>query len=188
MHRKSLATIIPNAGLVLLFAIAVSHAAEPRTVMQEQPKGIIRLLIEGTLGPDQQLPCIAVSDASDAYTPSDLHTTVAQCIEQAEFNEAARLFMFAGVYARCDSEQILEKTAKSSSQVLILNTFAKVSKEQKDTFVAAFNAPGKTPSELQALCADLSRLGPPTYFPKNLMLHDVDTWCSPKPLENALDA
>ena len=47
---------------------------------------------------------------------------------------------------------------------------------------------GKTPSELQALCADLARLGPPTYFSKNLILHGVAVCSLPKPLENALDA
>lgn len=137
--------------------------------------------------PTRDVACIALSEAKSAYTPPDIHTAIVKCISRGDFAKAASLFMLAGIYSRFDAERVADKTARGGVRVLIMNTFGRFSKEQKEGFSGAANQLTQASSELQAFCSELVRIGPPTYFPKYLILHGMNAFTSPNPLENAID-
>lgn len=172
--------------LALPLSCALAQTPERPPVIQEQRGNITNIRVEGSLAPTQDLPCISTTDANPSHTPPDLHTGVAKCILEGDFARAARLFMLAGIYSRFDAERVADRTARGGSQVLIMRTFAGFSKEQKEEFTKAFNQLVNSRPELQAICTELVRIGPPSYFPKYLVLHGMNAFTSPSPLENAL--
>lgn len=176
--------------LPLLLAIATgtvfAQTPERPRIIEEQRGSVTNAHVEGSLAPTQDLACISLSESKQTYTPPDLHTAIAKCIAGAQFTKAAQLFMLSGIYLRFDAERIADKTVRGGGQVLILRTFLNFSKEQKEEFTKAFNQLAKNTSELQATCSELVRIGPPTYFPRYLILHGLNAFTSPNPLDNAL--
>jgi hypothetical protein len=95
--------------------------------------------------------------------------------------------MLTGIYARFDAERVADRSARSGGQVLMMRTSENYSTEQKAEFSKALQALINTPTELRAACTELTRIGSPTYFPKYLILHGINAFSSPTPLENALN-
>ena len=176
-------------GAVLLVAIGAAHAqtAERPTIIQQQNGNITNVKVEGSLAATQQLDCVDMSAITSSQTPPNIYTGVTKCIQQGNYEKAARLFYIASVYARLDAQRIVDRTARAGGQVLIINTFANFSPDQKTAFGAASNALLQ-PEQWQAWCSEFRKIGPPTYFPKYLVLHGLNAFSSPKPLENALIA
>jgi len=171
----------------LLTTNAFAQVPERPPIVQEQRGNVTNVRVEGSLAAAQDLACISLSEAKPSFTPPDLHTAIAKCMSKSEFAKAAQLFMLAATYAQFDAERISDKTARGGVQVLMMKTFSGFSKEQKEEFSRAFNQLAQDPSELQATCSEMSRIGPPTYFPRYLILHGMNAFTSSSPLDNALD-
>jgi hypothetical protein len=173
--------------LATITITAFAQAPERPPIIQEQSGSVTSARAEGSLAPTQALPCFTLSEAKQTYTPPDLHTALAECVSSAEFAKAAQLFILAGINSRFDVQRVADKTAAGGLRILIMRTFSNFSEEQKEEFRKAINQLMKTPSGLQAICSELARIGPPTYFPKYLVLHGLNAFTSSNPLDNALD-
>ncbi|MFL6658412.1 MAG: hypothetical protein ACJ8GW_10100 [Massilia sp.] len=174
-------------ALVLFAAIQTATAQVPDRpqVMQEQRGNISNIHVEGSLAATRQLDCLALSDVTSAFTPADLHTGILRCIQQGQFDKEARLFLLSGVYAKFDAMRVADRSAQGGPKVLIMRTFAGLSDEEKAQHVAATQQQ-ISGAALPALCADIAKIGPPTYFPRYLVLHGLNAYMSKTPLENAL--
>lgn len=176
--------------LPLLLAIATgtvfAQTPDRPPIIKEKRGSVTNAHVEGSLAPTHDLPCISLSEAKQTYTPPDLHTAIAKCIAGAQFTRAAPLFALSGIYFRFDAERIADKTVRGGEQVMIMRTFSNFSEEQKEAFAKALNQLTESTSDLQATCAELVRIGPPAYFPRYLILHGMNAFISPSPLDNAL--
>lgn len=137
---------------------------------------IINVNAPGNLAPTKQLPCLDLVAANSIETPADLHTGVKACIDQGEFENAARLFALAGVYARFDAERVADPSARDAGQMLILQTFASLTPDAKKKFHDVEMDMVKDPAAHGKLCADIQRIGPPTYFPAYMVAHGMSAF------------
>jgi len=156
------------------------------TIITEQRGKITNYRVEGSLAPTQDVACIDLADAKSTYTPPDLHTGVAKCVQEGEFDKAGRLFALSGIYASFDAERVADPSVRGGGQILMMSTSAKFSTEQKEKLSAAVQKISKEPSDLKGLCSQIARIGPPTYFPKYLILHGLNAFTSANPTANAL--
>lgn len=171
--------------LFALLQSAYGQEANRPPIIQEQRSNITHVHVEGSLAAPHALTCLSLSDSNASYAPPELHTGIVQCIQQGDFDKAARLFLLSGMYAKFDAARVADQTASAGGQVLIMKTFATVSKEQKEQFSASFRKV-TSPPELPDLCMQITRIGPPSYFPKYLILHGLNAITSPNSLENAI--
>ncbi len=168
-------------------ASAPAQQVDRPPIVVEREGNITRGRVEGSLAPSRELGCISLHETQSTYTPPDLHTGIAKCFQTGAFGMAARLFILASGYARFDAERIKDRSAAAGGQVLILRSFAAFTGEQKEAFSHAARRLTGEPSELAALCSDIQKVGPPTYFPRYLILHGLNAFASSAPLEDALD-
>jgi hypothetical protein len=117
--------------------------------------------------------CIRFSQATRETPPNELYDSLAQCITDGEFADAARLFMLAGIFSRFDAIRVADVTARDTGAVMILNTFNPLPEDPKKQFGIELNALMENADARQSYCATLRRLGYPTYFPEYMVSHSL---------------
>ena len=130
----------------------------------------------GNLAPTKQLPCLDLPAADSSETPADIHTGIKACIDQGEFEKASRLFALAGVYAQFDAKRVVDPSAHDAGQMLMLQTFSSLTPDAKKKFHDAEMAMVKDPAAHGKLCADIQKIGPPTYFPAYMVAHGMSAF------------
>jgi hypothetical protein len=176
-------------GLLAILFIGLSFplGAQPQNqaaVTVQKQGNFVNVSTQGNLAVTQQLQCIGLTDAKSTYTPPDLHTGIKQCLMQGDFGRAAELFALAGVYAKFDAERVADVSARDGGQVLILQTFSTITPEAKANFKQAMKDISEDPKKHSAVCSGVRKVGPPSYFPKYLVLHGMNALLG-KPIDNS---
>lgn len=135
----------------------------------------------GNLESTYDIGCPDASKLSNKYTPADLYRAVSKCAEQGAHKEGAFLFALAGVYGRYDTFRVADATAHQAVTVLLMQAFARLSKEKKIALKdgiknALGNAEGRA-----AMCKDVVRIGPPNYYPRYMIQHGMDAFLKKGP-------
>ncbi|MBF0399735.1 MAG: hypothetical protein HQL90_03090 [Magnetococcales bacterium] len=153
---------------VIVFPLA---AQEPARIVTRQDGVVNRHEVAGQLAATQPVGCIALSLATNKLTPPDLYHGVRECIARDNYDAAVGLFALAGIYSSFDTERVTDQTAHQGATVLILNTFAEIPLDKKQTFQAAVRQLQESPAVRNRLCAAIKKIGMPDYYPNYMILH-----------------
>lgn len=160
----------------LLFAYGPAGVAQQPPALVEQRNGnVTNLSVTGSLAPTRSLACLDVDQVEGVYTPPDLHTGLKRCIDQGDFERAARLMYVAGLYARFDVERVTDVSVRDTAQVLNLRMVQALTTEQKTALQNALAPLLRDGPEKTAFCTDVARLAHPVYFPTYMLLHGAST-------------
>lgn len=173
MRYKNCIVFAACAWSLLSIPLCAQTPNAPQVIERHQGN-MVNVQTVGDLAPTQQLECIDLNEAKDTYTPPDLHTGIAKCLAKGDLNRAVRLFMLAGIYARFDVARVADRSVQDGGHALNMRTFAAYSTEQKQQFMQAIRTLAGNPEAFRTACAEVSKIGPPAYFPQYLVLHGLN--------------
>lgn len=178
----------PLLAALLALATAGLHAQTPDRpqLLQQQSGTVTRLKMEGSLAATRDLGCLPAEKLEKAFTPPDLHAGVLKCLEQDRVDDAFVMFMMAGMYARFDALRIADPSVRGGPQAMIMNTYGSLPPEKREQFGKQLVPKSSDPASLRAACAVLQKVGPPSYFPRYLILHGMKAYTSPNPFTEAM--
>jgi hypothetical protein len=169
----------------MVFAgLCMSAAAQSQ--MMPMPGKFVSVSSPASLAPTRKLSCIDLSSIKNTYTPPDIYTAIRACLGKGDYDRAAMLFPLAGAYAHFDTLRITDQTARDGGQVLIVQTSATMTPDQKQTFKEAITRVMSDPKKHADFCSDVHKIGPPDYFPKYLIMHGMNALSASHPEQNAL--
>jgi cytochrome c551/c552 len=173
-------TSIPDDSLQILIQwitgvspIALAETIAPPKIIVAQNGKVTNVSSEGNLASYQAVGCIPLAEAKNTFTPADIHKGVRQCVEQGNYDFAARLYLLAFMYGIFDAERITDKTAGQAILVLNTNTFLNVPQDRKIKTDEAIRHITKDSELLGKLCSEINKIGPPDYYPSYMILHGV---------------
>jgi ankyrin repeat protein len=165
---------------------SASAANGPGNVQIEQHGRVTSVTIPGQLAPTQTLGCVGLEKVKSTSTPPDLYNASRACVDQGDYDDAARLFLLGGAYGRFDAARVADKTAGQGLTILITGFGNGLGEEQKQAFTAA-TSKFQTAENRERLCGQFKRLGPPNYFPRYMILHGIKAFTATDPTADALD-
>ena len=137
----------------------------------------ISIEAKGNLESPKPCGCVALSEVTIENNPADILTGMGKCIEQKQFEKAARLFAIAGVYGRYDAYRVKDKTAHQALLVLQQNILGNIDESDKTNLIAAVKSQFKLGSkELSDLCLAIQLVGIPKYYPKYMIQHGIQAF------------
>lgn len=173
-----------GVAAILLAGLFMSVAVRSQTAPVQGK--FVNISAPANLAPTRKLSCIDLTDVKNTYTPPDVYTAIRACLAKGDYDRAAMLFPLAGAYAHFDAFRIKDQTARDGGQILIMQTFAMMPPDQKQAFKQALTAVISDPKRHADFCSDVSKIGPPDYFPKYLIMHGMNAFLTPHPEQNAL--
>jgi hypothetical protein len=172
--------------LVHLGSFAQVPPSPPSSSVESTP--FTRARISGSLEPTLDLGCINGSQVLSTHTPPDLFLSAYKCIMSGEFERAARLTTIAQAFGIFDVARLTDPTTRGGPEVLANRVISQVPKEKLNGLALALRAAQASSSINDDLCNDLKRSGPPTYYPKYLVLHGLAAYNGQATPENSLKA
>jgi hypothetical protein len=168
MRTFWLVTIIALAGC------ASAGTQKSPEVASETSGRVTSLKVKGSLDKSYELPCIALSEARNIYTPPDLYSSSAKCVLEGRDKDAAQIFVLASAYGIYDGMRVVDPTAAQARQVLIMNNFNPIDTSQKIGFQAEMDKIGAWQSpDIDELCDGITGVGKPNYHPQYMILHGM---------------
>jgi len=73
---------------------------------------------EGNLKSNKPLGCVSLSQVANTNTPADIFVGISSCIEEANYNAAAQLYILANLFGRFDTLRVKDVTAHQAISVL----------------------------------------------------------------------
>jgi hypothetical protein len=171
---------------VLFAGFCISGVAQSQ--MAPGQAKFVNISAPANLAPTRKLSCMDLSNVKNTYTPPDIYTAIRDCLAKGDYDRSAMLFPLAGVYAHFDAFRIADQTARDGGQILIMQTFATATPDQKQAFKQALTAVMSDPKKHADFCSDVRKIGLPNYFPKYLVMHGMNAFLTPHPEQNALVA
>jgi hypothetical protein len=175
---------VKRIATLLLVGLCISGAVQSQ--MTPAQGKFVNISSPANLAPTRKLSCIDLSDVKNTYTPPDIYTAIRGCLAKGDYDRAATLFPLAGAYAHFDALRITDQTARDGGQVLIVQTSATMTSDQKQAFKQALTSVMSDPKKHADFCSDVHKIGPPNYFPKYLIMHGMNAFLTPHPEQNAL--
>lgn len=161
--------------LAVLFSFSCRAQSPPLPqIIEEKDGNGTNVHVVGELAPTHQLDCVDIGRVPKDFTPPDIHTGVLACVQQGRSDEAAALFMLAGVRTRFDVERVSDVSVRDAGQVIAYRTVQRLTPNQKASFSAAMAPLAKGLSTQSALCETIAKTGPPDYVPYYLIWHGAD--------------
>lgn len=144
--------------------------------------------ITGSLEPTLDLGCIGGNQVLSTHTPPDLFLAAYKCIMSDEFERAARLMTIAEAFGVFDVARLTDPTTRDGPKVLAQRVISQVPKDKMNSLAQSVRKAVSNSSINDDLCNDLRRSGPPTYYPKYLVLHGLAAYSGQVTPENSLKA
>ena len=187
-QAASVAALAATAPETATVERTIIEAATPdRPAIVQERRGIVRnTFVEGQLQATQSLRCMPLSQALPSYTPPDLLTAVVDCLAAGESARAAGLYLLAKQFAIFDAARVGDTSARGGMGVLRDGVFSALDSSQLAVLSSVNSRLRPGSSTLRETCTAVAKVGPPSYFPRYLVLHGLRALGEPKPLENAL--
>lgn len=134
----------------------------------------------GSLQPNFDLGCIAISEVKSEFNPPALIYATKKCIQQGEYSKAWALLNTGFGFAYYDISRLADQSTREARTVLTMNAFADLTNEQREGFQKTNKAIQADPEQVKAYCAELTRIGPPTYEPLWAIRHGIGAYKEPR--------
>lgn len=154
------------ALLLTASVVAVAQASSP--VVHDQ--------IADSAANTRELPCLSMQEVKNSYAPWDLITSFARCVDEGDYDKAARLFVTARAYTRFDIDRVADKTVSDMGTIVALRMASYMSEAQRKKFDGFFHAIKDDPQAWSKFCTQIHRLGPPSYYPRYLVAHGMNAF------------
>jgi len=159
---------------VSLFVILTASYAQAGTVTNYQTQG--NLEVTHAVG------CKGFSELSNQYTPADLYKGLSECWAAKKYNEAAELFILAGVYGRFDSLRVADISAHQATSILSMEALHNLTPEQKTGIMSAMQQHlTKDTPQLLETCNTVRHIGMPDYHPSYMIQHGMKAFSGKQP-------
>lgn len=141
---------------------------------------ITEVKFAGSLQPNVDLGCVPITEVTSQINPPALIYAAKKCIQQKQYAKAWALLTTGTGFAYYDLKRLADRSTQGARTVLMMNAFADLSNAQREK-AAKIGKEIQTDSEqVQAYCADLTRIGPPTYEPRWAILHGIGVFQEPR--------
>lgn len=159
-----------------LMVLAVAWTFVGCTNQSQNTHGqIVNYETKGNLQGSTPVECVEIGKVTSLSTPADIYSAVVKCIDAGEYERAVYLYALGGVYGRFDTLRVSDSTAHQAVQVLQINNFGRLTKEQNETFKKVLLANAETGSkQFTTLCSKIRRVGYPRYFPTYMIQHGMN--------------
>lgn len=127
----------------------------------------------GNLAFGNALGCIPLAKATSVYTPADLYPAVAACIREDRLRDAVDLMALGGIYGRFDAQRVADTSAGQATSVLLMQVGDTLTEAQRASFTQALKSQSEDPATMGARCAQVARIGAPTYRPDYMIQHGM---------------
>lgn len=118
-------------------------------------------------------PCVRLDQISGSPTPMELYGALNDCMQNHRDADAVALFALAGMNSAFDSLRVTDKTAGQARQILIMDLFQRMPQEMHARFESTLKEEAADVPRHAALCDQVRRVGPPTYFPAYMVNHGM---------------
>lgn len=118
-------------------------------------------------------PCVRLDQISGNPTPMELYGALNDCLENHRDADAVALFALAGMDSAFDSLRVTDKTAGQARQILIMDLFQRMPPEIHARFESTLKEEAADVPRHAALCDQVRKVGPPTYFPAYMVNHGM---------------
>ena len=141
-----------------------------------RPASITNVVSAGNLASTHEVGCIALSAASNQYTPADLYRGVFACLQAGDVPRAVQLHLLAESYGNFDIGRVQDRTAHQALRALQAPVFGRMDERQRAAWKA--EAVRLQRGDVAKVCADLRKLGPPAYYPRYMIEHGMGAFIS----------
>lgn len=134
----------------------------------------------GSLQPNFHSGCIPIGDVSSKFNPPTLIYAARQCIQEEDYRKAWALFTTANGFAYYDLKRLADLSTQGALSVLVTNAFSDLPMTKRDRAQKVNEEMRADPEQVKAYCAELTRIGPPTYEPNWAILHGIGAYQEPR--------
>lgn len=181
--------------LLLLFAPFYIYAQEPgqNAVLEERLRNaqvtkkqlsngavFTEVRFAGSLQPNYDIGCIAMSEVTSEFNPPALMHAAKKCVLQKDYAKAWALMLTANGFAYYDLKRLADRSTQGARAVLAIRVLGELTPEQNEKAKTMADEIQRDPAQVQAYCAELSRVGPPTYEPQWAILHGIGAYQEPR--------
>lgn len=141
---------------------------------------ITEVKFAGSLQPNFDLGCIAISEVTSQFNPPALIYAAKKCIQQEQYAQAWALLTTGNGFAYYDLKRLADRSTQGAKTVLTMNAFADLTDAQREKVSKIFKEIQMDPEQVKAYCTELTRIGPPTYEPQWAILHGIGAFQEPR--------
>lgn len=141
---------------------------------------ITEVKFAGSLKPNFDLGCIAISEVTNEFNPPALIYAAKKCIQQDQYSKSWALLTTANGFAYYDLKRLADRSTQGARSVLTMNAFADLTDAQRDKTSKISKEIQTDPEQVKAYCTELTRIGPPTYEPQWAILHGIGAFQEPR--------
>ncbi len=141
---------------------------------------ITEVKFAGSLQPNFDLGCIALSEVTHQVNPPALIYAAKKCIQERQFAKAWALLTTGYGFAYFDLKRLADRSTQGARTVLAMNAFADLTDEERQKAAETSKEIQQDPVQVQAYCAELARIGPPAYEPRWAILHGIGAYQEPR--------
>lgn len=141
---------------------------------------ITEIRFAGSMQPNFDLDCISIADVKSTFNPPALLNAAKKCIKQGNHSSAWELLTTGLGFAYYDVKRLADRSTQGARTVLTMNAFGDLTTEERETSQKTSKEIQRNPEKVAAYCAELKRIGPPTYEPQWIILHGVGVYDEPR--------
>ncbi|PJK10391.1 hypothetical protein CO614_03125 [Lysobacteraceae bacterium NML120232] len=141
---------------------------------------------QGNLESRHTLGCITLAEAKNQYTPADLFSSAAACVQANKPEQVADLYILARSYGSFDAKRVSDQSAHQAVLVLQMQAFAGMSEEFNKQVSETLKTKTNDPAEHSRICRQIKQLGAPAYHPSYMLQHGMGAFLSDEGTSKAL--
>ena len=141
---------------------------------------ITEVKFAGSLQPNADLDCIAMSEVTSQVNPPALLNAAKKCILAGQYDKAWPLISTSFGYAYYDLKRLADKSTQGARTVMAMNILAELSPAQREESTRTNKALEADPEAVKTYCAELTRIGRPTYDPQWAIQHGIGAYQEPR--------
>jgi hypothetical protein len=163
MKYSRLFSLVSIVSIFTAGCASVSTAPAPITVPPaETPRSAAAVPAPA---PAPKPSCKSLSEIANTVTPPDLYDDMVQCAKQSQYEKGASLFALAGTYTFYDALRVEDASAHRAHGLLLQESLNSLDIARKNALKGEIKKTLGSAEKLTAACAEVSRIGPPAYYP-----------------------
>lgn len=138
------------------------------------------VMFAGSLQPNFNLGCVSINEVTNKYNPPALIYAAIKCIEQDKHIQANDLITTGLGFAYYDLKRLADRSARGARNVLISRAFSGLTEQEREKSIRVGKEIRANPKKIKAYCAQLKRIGAPSYEPQWAILHGLGVYQEPR--------